>query len=256
VTVPTDTNHVQLCKPFPEHIQLHAQIVKELKQRDEHDKIQGRETAKRSLQSGEPNDAVDVELFSKNARLVVPFKKVRTREEVDFQWARAAVSAGLPVLHQDPTWWCQGNHDATPHLFHYQTHPKTRQFHRSQEQGEDEGNDTRVGSWKKKFETKEGNAFTGPMTKANESGEKTFTVDGKEFDVEEELIGGQKKLDKNDNGKIDGEDFKILKGQKQDTKEEEEECDECGGSGRENCNRCEDGSVECDDCGGRCGIAN
>jgi hypothetical protein len=31
----------------------------------------------------------------------------------------------------------------------------------------------------KKFETKEGNAFTGAMTKAKESGEKTFNVDGK-----------------------------------------------------------------------------
>ena len=31
---------------------------------------------------------------------------------------------------------------------------------------------------------------------------------------EEELIGGQKKLDKNHYGKIDGQDFKILKGQK------------------------------------------
>jgi hypothetical protein len=82
----------------------------------------------------------------------------------------------------------------------------------------------------KKFETKEGNAFTGAMTKAKESGEKTFTVDGKEFDVEEELKGGQKKLDKNHNGKIDAQDFKILKGQKQDTKEEKEEetCEQCG----------------------------
>ena len=31
VTVAADTNHVQLSKPFPEHIQRHAQIVKELK---------------------------------------------------------------------------------------------------------------------------------------------------------------------------------------------------------------------------------
>ena len=98
----------------------------------------------------------------------------------------------------------------------------------------------------KKFETKEGNAFTGAMTKAKESGEKTFTVDGKEFDVEEELIGGQKKLDKNDNGKIDGEDFKILKGQKQDTKEEEEECDECGSGYMEEINEGE----MCNECGG------
>ena len=40
---------------------------------------------------------VDVDLFSKKARLVGPLKKVRTREEVDFQWARAAVSSGLPM---------------------------------------------------------------------------------------------------------------------------------------------------------------
>ena len=79
----------------------------------------------------------------------------------------------------------------------------------------------------KKFETKEGNAFTGAMTKAKENGEETFTVDGKEYDMKEELKGGQKKLDKNHNGKIDGQDFKILKGQKQDTTEEEEECEEC-----------------------------
>ncbi len=101
MTSDVGTNHVQLCKPFPEHIQCHAQIVKELKQRDEHDKIQGRETAKRSLQSGEPNDTVDVELFSKKARLVGPFKKVSTREGEDFQWARAAVSAGLPMSFFD-----------------------------------------------------------------------------------------------------------------------------------------------------------
>jgi hypothetical protein len=80
----------------------------------------------------------------------------------------------------------------------------------------------------KKFETKEGNAFTGAMTKAKESGDKTFTVDGKEYDIEEELKGGQKKLDKNHNGKIDGQDFKILRGQKQDTNEGEM-CNECGG---------------------------
>ncbi len=49
MTAAAGTNHVQLCKSFPEHIQNHTQIVKELKQRDEHDKIQGRETAKRSL---------------------------------------------------------------------------------------------------------------------------------------------------------------------------------------------------------------
>ena len=32
--------------------------------------------------------------------------------------------------------------------------------------------------------------------------------------VSEELKGGQKKIDKNHNGKIDGQDFAILRGQK------------------------------------------
>jgi hypothetical protein len=39
-------------------------------------------------------------------------------------------------------------------------------------------------------------------------------VVGEEGEVSEELKGNQKKLDKNHNGKIDGQDFKILKGQK------------------------------------------
>ena len=72
-----------------------------MKQRDENDKIQDRETVKRSLQSGEPNDTVDVEMFRKKTRLVGPFKKVRTREEVDFRWTRVVVSAGLPMSFFD-----------------------------------------------------------------------------------------------------------------------------------------------------------
>jgi len=49
----------------------------------------------------------------------------------------------------------------------------------------------------------------------------------KKNDMGKELKGNQKKLDKNHNGKIDGQDFKILKGQKKkksvktDTKDEE-----------------------------------
>jgi hypothetical protein len=97
VTSAAGTNHVQLWKPFPENIQHHTQIVKEMKQRDDHDKIQGRETVKRSFQSGEPNDTVDVELFRKKARLVGPFKKVRTREEVDFCVQRITSGPNLVV---------------------------------------------------------------------------------------------------------------------------------------------------------------
>ena len=72
-----------------------------MKERDEHDKIQDRESVKRSFQSGEPNDPVDVDRFDKKSRLVGPFKKVRTREEVDFQWSRSAVSDGLPMSFFD-----------------------------------------------------------------------------------------------------------------------------------------------------------
>ena len=52
----TGTSHVHLCKQFTDHVELHTQIVKDLKERDDYDKIQGRESVKRSLQSGEPNE--------------------------------------------------------------------------------------------------------------------------------------------------------------------------------------------------------
>ena len=63
------------------------------------------------------------------------------------------------------------------------------------------------------------------LEKLDKMGEELEETENK--DMKEELKGGQKKLDKNHNGKIDGQDFKILRGQKQDTKEEEQ-CDECG----------------------------
>jgi hypothetical protein len=45
----------------------------------------------------------------------------------------------------------------------------------------------------------------------------------KNTEMNEKLVGNQSKLDKNHNGKIDGQDFKIMKGQKN----EAEECYEC-----------------------------
>ena len=106
-------------------------------------------------------------------------------------------------------------------------------------------------------ETMEGNEFSGALKAAKDAGEKTFSVDGKEYDVEEcwskqmeeELVGGQKKLDKNHNGEIDGQDFKILKGQKSDTKEEEEECEECWNSEMKE-GTCEKCGKEICECGG------
>ena len=82
-------------------------------------------------------------------------------------------------------------------------------------------------------EPMEGNAFSGALKAAKEAGDEKFTVDGKEYDVEEcwskqmeeELKGNQKKLDKNNNGKIDGDDFKKLR-----NAQTEDECMECGSS--------------------------
>jgi hypothetical protein len=49
--------------------------------------------------------------------------------------------------------------------------------------------------------------------------------DMKNTQMDEKLVGNQTKLDKNHNGEIDGQDFKIMQGQ-----QDEEECMECGDS--------------------------
>jgi hypothetical protein len=53
--------------------------------------------------------------------------------------------------------------------------------------------------------------------------EKKENGDMKNTQMDEKLVGNQTKLDKNHNGKIDAQDFKIMKGQ-----QDEEECMECG----------------------------
>ncbi len=93
---------VQQCKPSVEHIELHAQVVKEVKRRDEYDKIQAREMVQRSLESGQADDVIDVDKFGKRSRssnnwISCPFQTVRKREEVDMQWSKSVVSAGLPM---------------------------------------------------------------------------------------------------------------------------------------------------------------
>lgn len=72
-----------------------------------------------------------------------------------------------------------------------------------------------------------------PKSTSNPADVKKLTDQGlnvelreKKKEVGEELKGNQKKLDKNHNGKIDGQDFKILKGQKKEVKEGEK-CDKC-----------------------------
>ena len=69
----------------------------------------------------------------------------------------------------------------------------------------------------------EGNAFGAALQAAKEKGEKTFTVAGKEYDVKtEKLVGGQKKLDKDKDGDIDGKDFAMMRKKKKTENVEEE----------------------------------
>ena len=73
--------------------------------------------------------------------------------------------------------------------------------------------------------------------------------DMKNTQVDEKLVGKQTKLDKNHNGKIDGQDFKIMQGQQ----DEEEECAECGDGymeedmteGKKACEKCGKELCEC-----------
>ena len=62
------------------------------------------------------------------------------------------------------------------------------------------------------------------LDEMNDQLEETENMENTQMD--EKLVGNQDKLDKNHNGEIDGQDFKIMKGQKSS---DEEECDECGG---------------------------
>ena len=80
----------------------------------------------------------------------------------------------------------------------------------------------KVGETKEEMEPTEGNAFSGALAAAKEAGEKTFTVDGKEYDVEE---CWSKQM------------------------EEEEQCDECGEMEEEmsegTCEKCGKEICEC-----------
>lgn len=67
-------------------------------------------------------------------------------------------------------------------------------------------------------------------SKVNKIVEEFGEGEWKEIEVGEELHGGQKKLDKNKNGKIDAEDFKLLKKKKKESHESEDEQNENWGT--------------------------
>ncbi len=82
-------------------------------------------------------------------------------------------------------------------------------------------------SKKEKEKEKSENNYIHAAKMAKEKGEKTFTIGGKQYDVEEtlkteKLVGGQKKLDKDGDGDIDGKDFAAMR---KKAKKEEVEVD-------------------------------
>jgi hypothetical protein len=84
------------------------------------------------------------------------------------------------------------------------------------------------------------------LNKLDEMGEQleNETENMENTQMDEKLYGNQSKLDKNQNGKLDADDFKKLRSQT----DEEEECDECGNSymeeEEEECDECGDGYME------------
>ena len=80
------------------------------------------------------------------------------------------------------------------------------------------------------------------LDEMNDQLEETDNMENTQMD--EKLVGKQGKLDKNHNGKIDGQDFKIMQSQQ----DEEEECYECGQSMEEEksvCSKCGKEVCEC-----------
>ena len=80
------------------------------------------------------------------------------------------------------------------------------------------GYDDKGKSLKNDAEQDEGNAFGAALQAAKENGDDTFVVGGKTFKVKDEekklkekLVGGQKKLDKDKDGDIDGKDFAMMR---------------------------------------------
>ena len=59
------SRQVHQYKPYPDHVECCVQVVKDLKERDTHDKNEDREVVKRSLEIGKSDDPVDVDKFGK-----------------------------------------------------------------------------------------------------------------------------------------------------------------------------------------------
>jgi hypothetical protein len=75
-------------------------------------------------------------------------------------------------------------------------------------------------TWDGKGEKNEGNAFGAAVTAAKKAGEDKFKVGGETYKVEEELVGGQKKLDVDKDGDIEGDDLADLRASKNEARDD------------------------------------
>jgi hypothetical protein len=69
------SKQVHQCKPYPEHLDHSSQVVKELKEREKLAKQEGREVDKRSLESGQLDNDIVVEIFGKRVRVSITYSK-------------------------------------------------------------------------------------------------------------------------------------------------------------------------------------
>jgi hypothetical protein len=75
-------------------------------------------------------------------------------------------------------------------------------------------------AWDGKGEKNEGNAFGAAVTAAKKAGEDEFEVGGETYKVEEKLVGGQKKLDVDKDGDIEGDDLADLRASKNEARDD------------------------------------
>lgn len=113
------------------------------------------------------------------------FNKIESNEDVDKYDLEVGTDYGFDDDDEDYTFMRRGKHSS-----HGPFH-----FKRNKRGGDVAFGEKKIANMKKRIkgqseeEVEEGNAFTGALSKAKKEGKKSFNVDGKEFEVTEDLGG-------------------------------------------------------------------
>ena len=113
------------------------------------------------------------------------FNKIESNEDVDKYDLEVGMDYGFDDDDEDYTFMRRGKHSS-----HGPFH-----FKRNKRGGDVAFGEKKIANMKKRIkgqseeEVEEGNAFTGALSKAKKEGKKSFNVDGKEFEVTEDLGG-------------------------------------------------------------------